>query len=269
MTRLAVILARGLGTRMRKEDASARLPDDQARIAKAGMKGMIPIDRPFLEYVISALADAGYERVCLVIGPEHDAVREHFTRNVEAERISIQFAIQQKPLGTADAVLSAEELAGEDPFVVLNSDNYYPPRALEQLRIAEAPAVVGFARSALIAGGNVSNDRVSRFGALEFDDQGFLSRVVPHDGHAPAEHDGEIYSSMNCWLFTREIFDACRKVAVSPRGELELPRAVQLAIDTMGMKFRVIRFSEPVLDLSTRADVSAVASLLEGVEPRL
>ena len=74
---------------------------------------------------------------------------------------------------------------------------------------------------------------------------------------------------MNCWLFTPLIFDACRKVDMSSRGELELPRAVQLAIDTMGMKLRVIRVAEPVLDLSTRADVRRVQVLLEDVTPRL
>jgi glucose-1-phosphate thymidylyltransferase len=74
---------------------------------------------------------------------------------------------------------------------------------------------------------------------------------------------------MNCWLFTPEIFDACRRVEMSPRGELELPRAVQLAIDTMGLRFRVVRVAEPVLDLSTRGDVRAVESLLAKKTPRL
>ena len=63
----AVILARGLGTRMRKEDGSADLTDRQAAVADIGVKAMIPIDRPFLDYVISALNDVGYRRICLVI----------------------------------------------------------------------------------------------------------------------------------------------------------------------------------------------------------
>ena len=55
----AVILARGLGTRMRKCDAAAQLDARQSAAADAGMKGMIPIRRPFLDYILSALADAG------------------------------------------------------------------------------------------------------------------------------------------------------------------------------------------------------------------
>ena len=33
---------------------------------------MIPLDRPFLDYVLSALADAGYRRVCVVVAPHHE-----------------------------------------------------------------------------------------------------------------------------------------------------------------------------------------------------
>ena len=57
-TTKAVILARGLGTRMRRGARVANLDAAQRAAADAGVKGMIPIDRPFLEYAISALADA-------------------------------------------------------------------------------------------------------------------------------------------------------------------------------------------------------------------
>ena len=56
-TTKAVILARGLGTRMRRADAAAALDDTQSSAADSGLKGMIPIGRPFLDYVISALAE--------------------------------------------------------------------------------------------------------------------------------------------------------------------------------------------------------------------
>ena len=73
---------------------------------------------------------------------------------------------------------------------------------------------------------------------------------------------------MNCWLFDSRIFDACRRVEMSPRNELELPRAVQLGIDTMGMRFKVLTFDLPVLDLSNRGDISGVQQRLRGVNVR-
>ena len=267
-TRSAVILARGLGTRMRRNDPGVALAEDQEAAADQGMKGMIPIGRPFLDYVLSALADAGYERVCLVIGPEHQAVVAHYTVASPPKRIAIDFATQEKPLGTADAVLAAEEFCGSESFVVLNSDNYYPAEALAALRAAKPPAIAGFARSALIADGNVSPERVTRFGALTIDEADCLVRIVPRPGDA-FEPDAEVYASMNCWLFDQWIFDACRQVPLSPRNELELPRAVQLAIDTMGMRFSVLRLHSAVLDMSTRGDVSSVEAKLKRVNVRL
>lgn len=260
----AVILARGLGTRMKKADPGAGLADEQHRVAESGMKGMIPIGRPFLDYVLAALADAGFTRVCLVIGPEHDAVRTHYSEKEPPRRLSIDFAIQEKPLGTADAVLAAEGFAGGEPFIVLNSDNYYPVEALSRLRVASPPALVGFARATLIAAGNVPPDRVERFGSLEIDDVGHLVSITPRSGTTSAS--GEVYASMNCWLFDSRIFDVCRRVPLSPRGELELPRAVQMAIDASEMDFTVIRMSSPVLDMTTRADIATVQARLEGTQ---
>lgn len=248
---------------MRKDDAGAGLGAAQRAAADAGMKGMIPIGRPFMDYVLTALADAGYTRVCLVIGPEHDAVRTHYERTAPPARLTMDFAVQEKPLGTADAVLAAEEFALGEPFIVINSDNYYPVDALSALREVSPPAIVGFARSSLVEAGNVAPDRVGRFGALEIDASGHLVSITPRAGAVQAE--GEIYASMNCWLFDSRIFDACRRVPVSPRGELELPRAVQMAINESEMEFTVVRMSSPVLDMTTRADIATVQARLAGV----
>ena len=76
-TTQAVILARGLGTRMRREaeGTSAALSDEQRRAAAQGAKGMMPLGgRPFLDYVLSALADAGIGDVVLVVAPDHGQI---------------------------------------------------------------------------------------------------------------------------------------------------------------------------------------------------
>jgi dTDP-glucose pyrophosphorylase len=144
MTTSAVILARGLGTRMRKADDGATLDAAQAAAADAGLKGMIPMGRPFLHYLISALADAGFTDVCLVIGPEHQRVRDHFTGSGAPRRVRLRFAVQPNALGTADAVLAADAFTGGKPFAVINSDNYYPVEALDELQRRPAPVIVGF-----------------------------------------------------------------------------------------------------------------------------
>ena len=232
-------------------------------MADTGLKAMIPIGRPFLDYVLSALADTGFTNVCIVIGPEHNQVREHYTRIVKPTRIRIHFAEQSKPLGTADAVLAAEEFSGNEPFVILNSDNYYPPEALSALRSLAEPGLIGFEWKGLIEKGNVSPDRVRRFGMLDIDAEGYLRRILPAADDTSAS-GRPVYASLNCWRFDHDIFDFCREVSVSPRGELELPRAVQLGIDQHQARFRVITLSQPVLDMSSRGDIATVEERLRG-----
>lgn len=267
-TTKAVILARGLGTRMRAADSSAPLDAATAAVADTGLKAMIPVGRPFLDYVLSALADAGFTDACLVIGPEHAAVRQRYEHDSRPSRIRVQFAIQEKPLGTADAVLAAERFSAGDSFVVLNSDNYYPAAALAELRARTAPAMVAFARDALVERGNVDPGRIARFGAVEVDEAGRLRSMTASDSVAATSTGGRVYASMNCWLFTPDIFAACRDVPPSRRGEKELTQAVQYAVDTRGASFEVVLSREPVLDLSSRADVARVAAILEGSDPR-
>ncbi|HEU4747777.1 MAG TPA: nucleotidyltransferase family protein [Gemmatimonadaceae bacterium] len=262
----AVILARGLGTRMRQDAGSASLDAHQARIAETGMKAMIPTrGRPFLDYILASLADAGFARVCLVIGPEHTQVRDYYRHEAALSRLTVEFAEQERPLGTADAVLATESFANGDTFAVLNSDNYYGPAVLSELQLLRQPALIGFARSGLIELGNFAADRVNRFGALDIGADGFLRRILAVPNDAMLRSGEEIYGSMNCWLFDRAIFRACREVTPSPRGELELPRAVQLAIDTHGLRMKVVKVRAPVLDLSSRTDIASVEERLKDV----
>ncbi len=74
---------------------------------------------------------------------------------------------------------------------------------------------------------------------------------------------------MNCWRFGPEIFEACRKIDPSPRGELEIPDAVLYAKDKLGVRFKIVPVKGAVLDLSYRADVGPVAKILAGVEVNL
>ena len=67
---------------------------------------------------------------------------------------------------------------------------------------------------------------------------------------------------MNLWALPPEIHDAIDVLPPSPRGELELPLAVQALVDR-GMPFTVFSFDAPVLDLSQRSDIAFVAARLQ------
>jgi dTDP-glucose pyrophosphorylase len=265
-----VVLARGLGTRMRRADSDAALDGSQAAMADAGIKALIPIGRPFLDYVLSAAAEAGYRRVCLVIGPEQEAIRQYYSQEVAAERLTFDFACQQQPKGTADAVAAAESFAGGDPFVVINSDNYYPVESLRRLREHSGCATALFEREAMLTGSNIPEQRINRYAVAKIDARGCLERIIEKPDDATlAALPKPLWLSMNCWRFGPSIFPACRAIKPSPRGELEIPDAVQYAIDALGETFRAVTVRAPVLDLTNRSDITPVAAILQKTEVRL
>ena len=246
-----------------------RLNERQRAVAETGVKALMPIERPFLDYVLTTVADAGYRQVCLVVGPQHEELRRYYSA-LSGARLQFRFAVQPEPLGTARAVASAADCVGDSPFLVLNSDNYYPLSALVALREIDGNALVGFERQSMIRGSNVSAERLSQFAVIEADSDGSLRRIIEKPSPEVLERLPEpVLLSMNCWRFEPVMFSACRSIEKSPRGEYEIPDAVAYAMQRFGQSFRVLVSHEAVLDLSTRADVVSVAERLKGLEVRL
>jgi glucose-1-phosphate thymidylyltransferase len=251
---------------MQREDGWVELTAAQAEMADAGLKAMIPFRRPFLDYVLSALADAGCRDVCIVVGPDDEAIRPYY-RSTPLERVRVTFAVQAEPRGTADAVLSAETFAGEEPFLVLNADNYYPVEAFRALVALDGPGLPAFRQSTLVSAGNIDPERVRAYAIVSVDDEGVVRDIVEKpDLSTPIGEDP--YVSMNCWRFDRTIFGACRQIPPSPRGEVELPNAVRYAIRTLACKYRAVVVAHGVLDLSRRRDIPDVERRLSGIDPR-
>ena len=267
MIRSAVIMAGGLGSRMRRRDETATLEASQVAAADAGVKGMIPIKRPFLDYVLSALADAGITDVLLVIGPSHDAVRQYFTVEAPPHRVRLRFAVQPAPIGTANAVTVAADALGDAPFLVLNADNYYPVDAIRALAADESAGVVAFDRDALVRDGNIDAERVRAFAVLDVGEDGRLHGIIEKPGDAfDLTSASAQWVGMNLWAVTPAIVDACRRVPMSARAEFELPEAVGLALRE-GVPVRAVQISAPVLDLSRRTDIARVVERLSSVDP--
>jgi len=254
-----------------RRGAEADLSDEQQRIASSGLKAMMPIGdesqdgseppRPFIDHVINELADAGLTDIGLVIGPEHDVVREYYAAQ-DLRRVSISFAVQDEPLGTADAVRSARDFVGGDRFVMVNSDNFYPAEAVRTLVAAPGTATVGFDAAAMVAQSNIPADRIAAFAIVEADADGHL--VDLHEKPSPevVERFGEhALVSMNCFLFGPSIIEACDTIEPSARGEYEITDAIRHLV-AAGEQVTVVPAAVGVLDMSGRTDVPLVAAAL-------
>jgi glucose-1-phosphate thymidylyltransferase len=157
----------------------------------------------------------------------------------------------------------------------LNGDNYYPTAVLRSLREAFGGAVAGFDRRSLVENSNIPAERVSAYSLIERSQEGFLENIIEKPSDAQMElREADVSGrtkliNMNCWRFRPAIFQACRAIGPSPRGEYELPDAVMYTIREMGERYRVIPCSAGVLDLSNRGDIAGIQQHLDKVQVRL
>ena len=104
----AIVLAGGLGTRLRSLVADVPKP-------MADING-----RPFLDHVIRQLADNGVERAVISVGYRNEHIRNHFSNRCHG--VTIDYAVEQEPLGTGGAIGHALGMIEGDRVFVLNGD---------------------------------------------------------------------------------------------------------------------------------------------------
>ena len=106
----AVILAGGLGTRMRP--MTEQVP-----------KPMLPVNgKPFLQHQVQLLRSHGLHRFLLLVGYLGEQI-EHYFGDGTAMGAHIAYSYESSPLGTAGALKNAEEKLDPE-FIVLNGDTY-------------------------------------------------------------------------------------------------------------------------------------------------
>jgi NDP-sugar pyrophosphorylase family protein len=106
----AVILAGGLGTRMRP-------------ITETIPKPMIPVlGKPFLEQQLAMLAEAGFRRALLLVAYLGEKIEEYFGDG-KSRGWNLSYSYDASPLGTGGALKNAEHKL-EDDFAVLNGDTF-------------------------------------------------------------------------------------------------------------------------------------------------
>jgi dTDP-glucose pyrophosphorylase len=271
----AVVLAAGRGSRMRASHAGdPQLDQRQAHWADLGLKTLIPFHgHPFLAHVMSALADGGIQELCVVVGPGDDPVREYLKQGRASRsfrRLQVDVAVQEHPTGSAHALVAARSFAGDDDVLVVNGDNLYPAAVVDEVRRLQGDGLAGFRARALVERSAIEAPRIASFALISVDERGCLNRIIekPDEGEA-AGFGPDPMVSMTCWRFTPATLDACRRVQPSARGEYELPDAVRLRVRDDGACVRVVPVEAGVLDLTRRADIPRVETLLEGREVRL
>ena len=190
--RTAVVLAAGEGTRLRP-------------LTRNRPKPMLPAaNRPILEYVFDALADAGIERIVAVVGYKRDRVQDHFGSTYR--NVPVTYVTQEKQLGSGHALLEART-AVSGPVLVVNGDGLIDARTVSSVidhyqTDPETPAVAVLERQ-----------DASQYGAVDLRDGDIVSITEKPNTDEYRLINGGIYA------FPETIFD---EIEATPRADGEL-----------------------------------------------
>lgn len=233
--RKAIIPAAGLGTRF--------LP-----ATKALAKEMLPIvDKPTIQFIVEEARKSGIQDIVVVDGKNKRSIEDHFDSNPELEDnlrdkhkdemlklvqettdINIYFIRQSHPRGLGDAVLTARDFIGDEPFVVMlgddlnNINNNGTPLTKE---LIDSYHETGASTLAVM---RVPHEDTSKYGVINpskevkpglFNVTSFVEKPDPKD--APSD-----LAIIGRYVFTPKIFDVLAKTKPGKGNEIQLTDAI-------------------------------------------
>ena len=111
MVKEVIILAGGLGTRLRK-------------VIKDIPKPMADIDgKPFLEYLLYFLSKQGMERVILSVGYKSEVIMKYFGNSFLG--MELLYSVEMEPLGTGGAIKKSLTFAKNNDVFIVNGDTFF------------------------------------------------------------------------------------------------------------------------------------------------
>lgn len=209
----AILLAAGRGKRQRP-------------YTDVTPKPLLEVDgRPTLDYVLCAVAKAGITRVCLVT---HHLEEQIFAYVGDGSRwnLSATFAHQESMRGSGDAVLSVlksrpEWIDRSAPVLVSATDYLFDENALADLVATHRADIT-------VSLKECPPEEMSARSSVDIDSEGRVTRIVekPAQGQAPSRFVASLV-----YILPPALWDILPQVPPSPRGEVELPSAVNLLIE--------------------------------------
>ena len=223
----AVIPVAGYGTRF--------LP-----VTKAMPKEMLPIvDKPVVQYVVEELVEAGIEQIILVTGWNKRAIEDHFDRHLELEHKLEQagktdqleqiinlskmadfvYVRQKEQRGNGDAILTAKNVVGDEPFIVMWGDDFIvaePSRAKQLIDSYEkyGSNIIGCFRSK-------DPEDTKKYGFAKGDeiDNGVIKVTELIEKPGPDKKPSDL-AAVSGFVFVPEIFKALEETTVPEGKEL-------------------------------------------------
>lgn len=194
-----IILAGGSGTRL-------------APVTLAVSKQLLPVyDKPLIYYSLSVLMLAGIREVLVITTPHDAPLFKHLLGDGSQFGIALDFAVQPRPEGLAQAFLIGRSFIGREACALILGDNIFFGHDLPVL-LRDA---VKTTRGATVFAYEVNDPE--RYGVVTFDDRGQAIALEEKPKQPPSR-----WAVTGLYFYDNEVVDLAMELSPSARGELEI-----------------------------------------------
>ena len=240
-----IILAGGSGTRLYP-------------LTRVTSKQLLPVyDKPMIYYPMSVLMHAGIRDILIISTPEDLPRFENLFKDGSDFGLRLQYAVQEKPEGLAQAFLIGEEFIGDDCVAMVLGDNIFAGYGLRN-RVRKAAQMAKTGESTIF--GYYVNDP-QRFGIVEFDAEG---RAISIE-EKPKEPKSN-YCVTGLYFYSNDVVQYAKEIKPSPRGELEITDINQRYLSEGKLQVEVLGPGFTWLDTGTHESLAEATEFIKNVE---
>ncbi|HSH56292.1 MAG TPA: glucose-1-phosphate thymidylyltransferase RfbA [Candidatus Limnocylindrales bacterium] len=239
-----IILAGGSGTRLYP-------------ITKGISKQIMPIyDKPMIYYPLSTLMQAGIRDILIITTPQDQSQFQRLLGDGKEIGINLQYAVQPKPEGLAQAFIIGEEFIGDDDVALILGDNiFYGETFGKSLQTCTSPD-----------GGIVFAYQVSdpeRYGVVEFNENNQAISIEEKPA-APKSN----YAVVGLYFYDNSVVDVAKSVEPSDRGELEITAVNELYLQSGKLNVVTMDRGSAWLDTGTFESMNDASEFIKVIEKR-